>query len=694
MAKARSILALWLLLAAVDATAKGIDVAADTITRDASGAIVAEGDVIISREGENLKADKVIYDAENKTLNAVGSVRVESKRTTITAEEASMQTENRSGSLKQATATFPEGQRLEANEIRRVDENHFQADDVRFSSCPPEDQSWSIHTEKAKLDLEEGWLSGRHTRFEVAGMPILYTPYWSHSLRRRSGFLMPEFGTSQHRGTEWALPYYLAPAESWDATITPRWMTRRGFMGNIEYRHVSRTGNELYRVEGIKDKVLTKQRNRVQAEVHHRLPHLRFDLSGDYLSDLDYLADLPGNTEAATTPYLQSQASLSGTETYGDWMLMARHQQNLRSTRNNAETLQIAPQFESRLRIPVLNHHAYLLLDQQSTRFIRKTGYDGWRVDLGPAIEIPWKMAGGGINSTLNIGTRHTRYWLRNFTGASAQQRNGVIGSLDTRATFERISSDDHWRHAIVPIIRLDVSNMPTQSGLPNFDSDFNRLTINNLMAGSRFMGRDRVERMQRISMLIESTLQHRNGSDHNSGPARTVSALRVGASYDMKRESVDPLLLPASNRPFSNLLGELMISPRRAITFTTGGQYDSVAKYWASAYANLAAQSEDEHHMLRISWQKTDARYAQASQMISLYASTRVAARWDIFGRWQYDRLLKLTQQAAAGFNYTHPCWNLQLETYRSNLAGSDRRSDYGFRFLLGFKGLGSVGS
>jgi len=98
--------------------------------------------------------------------------------------------------------------------------------------------------------------------------------------------------------------------------------------------------------------------------------------------------------------------------------------------------------------------------------------------------------------------------------------------------------------------------------------------------------------------------------------------------------------------------------------------------------------------YVLRVNWQRTDSRYARAADLVTASADAHITSRWKLFGNMQYDRLLRLTQQASGGIHYAHPCWDVSLEGYRTNLNGSSANSDIGFRFLLGFKGLGSVGS
>lgn len=300
------------------------------------------------------------------------------------------------------------------------------------------------------------------------------------------------------------------------------------------------------------------------------------------------------------------------------------------------------------------------------------------------------ELSGGGLRSTLKVGGRHTRYWLNDAIGQSSLSRNTFEASLDTRASFERISDSRQWRHTVSPILRYDFITAPNQSDLPNFDSSFGQLSMSNLLTGNRFTGRDRVERLNRISLLFETGLQHKGES---SAPARDIVNAKVGAAYELKRETVDAAILAAPARPFSNLLGEISIHPTSNIHISAKGQYDPADKFWAASYAALRMDSQSGHH-LNVSWQRTDARYATASELVSADAAISLSQRWSAFGRWQYDRLLKITQQASAGVDYRHPCWDLRIEGYRNQLNGTASSSDFGFRFLLGFKGLGSVGS
>jgi len=685
----------WLLIAtltlfAVETHAAGVDIAADTISRDADGAIVAEGNVVIQREGETLKADTVVYDVNKKEIRASGHVTITSENALLEADSARMQTTDKTGKLEQAKVTLSSGERITAGTLTRIDENTMTAEQITFTSCPEDSQTWLMRASSVEVDQEEGTLSAKHARLELGGVPVFYTPYWSQVLRRKSGFLLPYASAGKVRGTEIALPYYLAPAENWDATFTPHWMSARGVMGEIEFRHVSASGYTTLQAEGLHDRKTASNRSRLRASIEEKLPlDIRFSAHADHLSDIRYLAEFGTDNNDISSRYMQSYASLSQRLHYGDWSLMVNHQQDI-LVASNASTLQILPRFESTLQLPLFSDAVVLHFDQQSTQFQRTLGIHGIRVDLNPYLEIPLQLAGGGIRTTLTAGGRHTRYWLKDTVQPTIMSRNTFEASLENRLYIERISEDGKWRHSITPILRYDFIKAPDQSQLPNFDSAFGKLSINNLLSGNRFSGYDRIERLNRISFLIETGLQHKDEPGESALSALTI---RAGAAYEVKRESVDPALLPAQTHPFSNLLGDIVIRPVQFTSISAGGQYDPVGHYWAKSNAGINI-NPDGGSSLKINWQRTDARYAAPGELISAKAEVVSKPYLTLFGGWEYDLLIRQTQQANGGIKFTHPCWEMSLEGYRYRINGTNVTSDIGLRLLIGLKGLGSVGS
>ena len=165
--------------------------------------------------------------------------------------------------------------------------------------------------------------AAKNARLELAGIPVLYTPCWQQALRRKAGLLILYVTTSKTRGTEVALPYCFAPAKNWDATLTPHWMTARGFKGAIELRHASSAGHEEIQVEGLNDKVTSRQRGRIRGDIFHTLPYdISFTADGDHITDRNYLADFATDSDTISRSYLQSGATLSQSGELGSWALL------------------------------------------------------------------------------------------------------------------------------------------------------------------------------------------------------------------------------------------------------------------------------------------------------------------------------------------------------------------------------------
>jgi LPS-assembly protein len=85
-------------------------------------------------------------------------------------------------------------------------------------------------------------------------VPILYTPYFEHadpSVKRKSGFLMPNPSTSDTLGYSTTIPYYFALAPNYDFTFYPMYTSRQGILWQGEWRHRTENGQYFIRGAGI-----------------------------------------------------------------------------------------------------------------------------------------------------------------------------------------------------------------------------------------------------------------------------------------------------------------------------------------------------------------------------------------------------------------------------------------------------------
>ncbi len=109
---------------------------------------------------------------------------------------------------------------------------------------------WCISAARVVHDQSQATITYQDATFEVFGVPILYLPYFQHpdpSVKRRSGFLIPEYGVSNNLGHTVEVPYYFAIAPNMDFLFHPLYSTKQGVLWQGDFRH--RLANGQYTIK-------------------------------------------------------------------------------------------------------------------------------------------------------------------------------------------------------------------------------------------------------------------------------------------------------------------------------------------------------------------------------------------------------------------------------------------------------------
>jgi len=101
---------------------------------------------------------------------------------------------------------------------------------ARYTTCEPGVDDWYIKANEIVLDDYTQSGTAKNAYVEFKGVPLLYTPWMSFSFNneRKSGFMAPTVGTTTNSGFEVAVPYYINIAPDMDATVSTRYMSKRG----------------------------------------------------------------------------------------------------------------------------------------------------------------------------------------------------------------------------------------------------------------------------------------------------------------------------------------------------------------------------------------------------------------------------------------------------------------------------------
>ena len=110
--------------------------------------------------------------------------------------------------------------------------------------CPP----WQIKAKEINHDKEKKIINYKHAWLEIYDKPIIYFPKFFHpdpTVKRQSGFLMPQLIDSSSLGLSFKLPYYKVISDNKDLTFSTRVFSETEGLFQSEYRQVNKNSKHI-----------------------------------------------------------------------------------------------------------------------------------------------------------------------------------------------------------------------------------------------------------------------------------------------------------------------------------------------------------------------------------------------------------------------------------------------------------------
>ncbi len=205
--------------------------------------VVARGDVKIYYGEYVLTADEVTYDQSANTLMAQGNARLKDPEGNLTrGDRMDMTADFRDAFIQSLSLVGKDDSRIAARRAVRKDGNVTEFEQGKFTPCkndPGQSPLWCISAQRIVHDQQAASITYQDAQFEIFGVPVLWTPYFSHadpSVKRRTGLLIPEVGYSSTLGYHLEVPYYIALAPSYDVLLHPRYYSTHGTLWQGDWR--------------------------------------------------------------------------------------------------------------------------------------------------------------------------------------------------------------------------------------------------------------------------------------------------------------------------------------------------------------------------------------------------------------------------------------------------------------------------
>ena len=551
-----------------------IEVTSEGASVTRQGDAELSGEVVVRQGNRQLTADSAHYEAKTQSFKVDGHVEYKDPLVRVKGSTGSW-TAGEGGTFGDAEFELPtRPARGTAGELSLDPQGKLTLKNARFTTCPVGNDSWLLRASVIEIDQQKQQGYGRDVRLDFQGVPILYTPFitFPAGTARKSGFLFPTIGQSSKHGFMLGAPYYFNLAPNYDATLTPRIMSKRGLQLGGEFRYL--TASSRGQLDGDvlpSDRLADRDRARFSlSHVTDFSPWQRLDARLAWASDSAYFEDFGQGPEGTSVTYLERALRFSQLGNGWSFDGLVQGFQTIDQT--------IDPLDRPYFRLPQLvGHGAWPLgrtgltagIDGEAVYFDRTEGVTGGRVDVAP--RVSWSVRGPGYFFVPSAAYRYTFYELRDTEpGQPASPTRGApILSLDSGLTFERVSGKDGRKiQTLEPRLLYAYVPYREQSDLPIFDSGLPDQSLEQVFRTNRYLGADRLADANQLAFGLTTRMIE-------SSTGRQYFAATLGQIYYFTQPRV---LLPDEPPPqgsWSNLIGRLSLTAYRNWNVDLGTEWD-----------------------------------------------------------------------------------------------------------------------
>lgn len=664
-----------------------IIITADSADVSAEGDSLLSGGVVVQRGAQRLETEGASWDRAAGRVVAVEGARFMQPGLQVDAQRLEFRPAEGAAELtgNRYILTGPPAQGA-ADSIRIRDTGRIAMDGVTYTTCPGDDPDWLLRIDRLRLYTDREVGEAHKVALRFMDTPIFYWPYLSFPLsdRRKSGFLIPEFGQSTRSGFEVRQPYYFNLAPNYDYLLTPAWLTKRGLQLDNEFRYLGERSRGNVELDYLpRDEALPDNDYRAWFNFAHvtRLDNgWRFIAAIEDVSDTDYFQDL--GRSPAVTSRTHTERLLQADYTGEVWRVTARVQ-NFRTL-----DLEIPEDERPYARLPQLSAAALwregpLGLDwrlrTEAASFTRDVGPEGGRVMMEPGISLPLEAQGFFFTPSASLRAVQYRLTDHNPDQERSPSYGAPILSVDSGLLMQRSFGGGRFGQTLEPRALYAYIPYRDQDDLPLFDSgrpDFNYVQ---LFRPNRYLGLDRLGDTNQLSLGMTSRL-----IDEASGQEFLTAS--IGKAWFYKDPEVTlPGETPddADSSPIVLELGLRMIKNWNA---NIGYQWDNNTS--ETKLTEFRAQYQPApNRVVNFSY-----RYRpELLEDLAFSVGWPLSRRWSMVSAIEYSLRDSTTVDSLVGFQFDSCCWAARFSV-NEQVSRRDGSTDTAMRLQLEFKGLGGA--
>tara|TARA_R110000751_G_scaffold271365_6_gene371567 strand:+ start:61574 stop:63913 length:2340 start_codon:yes stop_codon:yes gene_type:complete len=698
-----------------------------------SETVVAEGAVQVDYDGYQLVARRLEYHQRSGRLKAYGDIEmVEPDGNRIYAQELDITDDFADGFVNSLRIERPDNTRIVADSAQRLDAESTTLTNGVYTACdiceenPEKPPLWQIKARRVTQNGKTQTIRLEGAHFELFGKSIAYLPYLvvpDHTVKRKSGFLLPSFGYTKEIGAKVKIPYYFALNPHYDLTVSMSGLSRQGFLAEAEFRQQFSNGSHTLRVAGIHQlspgafTAGTVDANETTRGLIASQAEFTINPIWTFGWDLILQSDNSfANTYSITGYDAVTQVSTAYLEglTGRNYFDLRAYYFDVQSTLESSiaeeqqpivhPSLDYGYTFEKPVAGGELNLNFNVLSltrrkaesDIVNDRYAgikgsnsRLTGEIEWQrtfiTEAGLAL-TPLFAARGDVNLldiTAPVG------YTGPLTSDSTVGRGMLTAGLEARYPIQMTT--DNSSHIFEPIGQIYARNDEQMAGgLPNEDAQSFVFDASTLFERDKFSGYDRIEGGTRANLGVRYTGTFNNGVSLRGvfGQSFQIAGLNSYSTPDLVNVGSNSGLETTR----SDYVGSVGVDLPSGFSLTAAARldkstYDLERSDIGTSYISDAFSTSLAHTMVQ-----PQPGYGSSTSRheIKGAASFRLAENWRAFGSASYDIENRLMSDNSFGFGYDDECIAISLSY--SQTRDIDQAVDWSIGASISLRTLGDI--
>lgn len=700
--------------------------------------VTARGAVQINYGGYHLVAREVIYDQKTGRVKARGNIElIEPTGNRIYGDEMDLSDDFANGFINSLRIETTDLTKLAATSGERVNGEEMILNHAVYTACTPCATEptyrgvWQVKAERVVQNGRTKTIRLERARFEMFGKPIAYIPVLEvpdHTVKRKTGFLFPQFRYEQKLGFGVTTPYFIVIAPDMDATLSPTALTNQGFLMEAEFRKRFHNGTVTLHAAGIRQ----TNPNDFAVNTSDRRDGTRgmVGTTGEFQINprwaFGWNAMIQNDNNFSRTYSIQgfksntyiNQAYLTGLSRRNSFDMRAFYFDVQDADPNDeAERKQAIAQVidhEYILPQPVLGgelsittnitnvdrdlsdfavvngHGRFAGLEGGSTRLTSEVEWKRQFIVPGGLVLTPLLAARGDVNR-LDVRAPDPAIYGGSFETSGSATRSMLTAGLEAR--YPILMTTDGSSHLFEPIAQIYIRPDEDLAGrLPNEDSQSFVFDASNLFERDKFTGFDRIEGGTRANVGMRYTgtfdsgvrLRSIFGQSYHLGGVNsftTPDLVNVGANSGLETDRSDYVGMAGFDLPIG-------------LAFSTGARLDK--DDFSVRRADTSVSFSNDRFSTALTYTRVAAQpvygLVDSASEIQNKASFKFRDYWSVFGSITYDIGNKVVSKNGIGISYDDRDTVFSIAYEQTRDKANTSANDWSIAARLMFRTIGDI--